>query len=522
MCVVNALVESDNKTLALQAMYTLPREEWDTECYRVAILLHLMQNPKQIEEAQGLLSDYGKPYLEMVNPLAPTDLPPIRKEMKWMKEHNISEYDSFELWMFYQAALSDTEWGKRKALYEAQREESIEMLEKDKIANKGRRTSIVEEWTKDTFNIETAQQKVDKQSTDNDNTMIYIAMNSRQFEYGWQVYKAMGDSVNDATPCIIMHLCWVAFCQIPLSEVSRRSDWETRAWSVYNRFMCSEFLHPEQPETPGFLHDILDIVANSPEKEARFTKAMTVYNLLVRLYFDSLLCDDLVIEPILCTILSESCRGDVTDRKSICSKAFEMLQRKEEIEALVSVSPPSFPFSMLWGYIILCLRMGDVGHFSHMMERVSQECRNNASIPPASLLAPIQTFHNYYLCHDGSSCCYYFNYMFRNVRTTKHEEFTMIQMDEFGLMAPKVTEEASGRRKSVIAGVPITFVNQVLNKRTNINEPQAPGLAMAVALGAAKGEELTQRMMYFTPNKAKVLIQHCLKVAKSMKSNARE
>jgi hypothetical protein len=286
--------------------------------------------------------------------------------------------------------------------------------------------------------------------------------------------------------------------------------------------MCSEFLHPEQPETPGFLHDILDIVANSPEKGARFTKAMTVYNLLVRLYFDSLLCDDLVIEPILCTILFESCRGNVTDRKSICSKAFDMLQRKEEIEALVSVLPPSFPFSMLWGYIILCLRMGDVGHFSHMMERISQECRNNASIPPASLLAPIQTFHNYYLCHDGSSCCYYFNYMFRNVRTTKHEEFTMIQMDEFGLLTPKVTEEASGRRKSVIAGEPITFVNQVLNKRTNINEPQAPGLAMAVALGAAKGEELTQRMMYFTPNKAKVLIQHCLKVAKLMKSNARE
>ncbi|KAG1084163.1 hypothetical protein G6F42_021904 [Rhizopus arrhizus] len=286
-------------------------------------------DPKQSQEAQGLLSDYGKPYLEIANPIAPNDLPPIRMEMPLMNE--VTEQDQFQLWMFYQSALSgsDEEWHNTKLAYEELRKENMEAIQQHEEEGDG-----VKDWALTQLQIETKKQQVDRISTDNDNTMIFVAVNNSQFEYGWQVYQAMGDAVNDATPCIVMHLCWVAFRQIPIADISRRTSWENRAWTVYSRFMCSEYLHPEENEAPGFLHDILSIAANSPEividKKARYTKAMSVYNLLVRLHFDKLLCDDRVLEPILCTLLFE-CKGSPSNIVMMSNKGFEIWNRKLEI-----------------------------------------------------------------------------------------------------------------------------------------------------------------------------------------------
>jgi hypothetical protein len=487
---VNSLVENHHESLALQAMYALPRREWDTTCYRTAVSLHLMQEPKQTQEAQGLLSDYGKPYLDIANPIAPIDLPPIRIEMPLMQE--VSEQDQFSFWMFYQAALSsaDQVWHQTKKDYEAKRNENLEAIQQEK--------DNVKDWALEKLNIETKRQEVDRISTDNDNTMIYIAIKNNQFEYGWQVYLAMGDAVNDATPCIVMHLCWVAFRQIPLQDVSRQTEWESRAWLVYSRFMCSEYLHPEENEAPGFLHDILSIAVHSPEvmvdRKARYVKTMTIYNLLVRLCFDKLLSDDRVLEPILSTLLYE-CKGSPNHIVQMCKKGFEIWNRKMKILRKDDENP-SCSFSMIWGLLVLCLKSGNEADFNQILDYLLK--RNMEDIP-SSLLAPIQTFHDKYMCDT----CYFKGYMFQCIKFTDHDKTAVaIKMDDYGFLHTDNVQLVSTGDE---------FLNKNYISRTNINEIQATNLAMSVALGVAKQERLTPKLMYYSTKKAKALIRHCLK-----------
>jgi hypothetical protein len=480
-------------------MYSLPRQEWDTICYRTAVSLHLMQEPKQIQEAQGLLSDYGKPYLDIANPIAPIDLPPIRIEMPLMQE--VTEHDQFSFWMFYQAALgsADKVWHQTKDAYERKRNENLKALKQEQES--------VKDWALEQLNIETKKQEVDRISTDNDNTMIYVAIKNNQFEYGWQVYLAMGEAVNDATPCIVMHLCWVAFRQIPLQGISRRTEWETRAWSVYSRFMCSEYLHPEQNEAPGFLHDILSIAVHSPEvtvdRKARYTKSMSVYNLLVRLCFDKLLCDDRVLEPILCTLLYE-CKGSPNHIVQMCKKAFEIWDRKLKIlRDQGEDESPSSSFSMIWGLLVLCLKSGSEADFNQMLDYLLK--RNMEDIP-SSLLAPIQTFHDKYMCDT----CYFKGYMFQYIEFTDNEKTAVtIKMDDYGFLH---TDQAGNNNVSLSISTGDEFLNrQNYYSRTNINEIQATNVAMSVALGVAKQEDLVPKLMYYSTKKAKALIRHCFK-----------
>ncbi|CEP17693.1 hypothetical protein [Parasitella parasitica] len=484
LAVISTLVDKDNKSLALKAMYTLPRREWDTLCYQTAILLHLLQDPKQSQEAQGLLTDYGKPYLEIASPVAPNRLPPVRTEMPLMNE--VTEQDQFKLWMFYQSALSgsDEEWHKKKLAYEKLRRENMAAI-KSQEEEQG-----VKDWALTQLQIETKKQRVDRISTDNDNTMIFVAMNSGQFEYGWQVYQAMGDAVNGATPCIAMHLCWAAFCQIPAANISRRTYWENRAWEVYSRFMCSEYLHPDENEAPGFLHDILLIAANSPEsmidKKARYTKSMSVYNLLVRLHFEKLLCDDRVLGPILCTLLYE-CKGSPTHIVTMCSKAFEIWNRKLEIRH-GSISTTSY--SVLWGLLVFCLKSGDKASMNKILRQLLEKDINEV---PSSIIAIVQTIHDQHIC-DG---CYFFNYMFQQIEFTDSDGGTRpISMDKFGFVYDNELK---------------TSVDCQQTWRSNINELQAASVSMAVKTGVANKEELVPKQMYYSTKKAKALVRHCLK-----------
>ncbi|KAI8639965.1 hypothetical protein BD408DRAFT_420440 [Parasitella parasitica] len=486
LAVVSTLVDRNYKSLALMAMYALPRREWDTLCYQTAIMLHLLQDPKQSQEAQGLLSDYGKPYLEITNPVAPNDLEPIRMEMPLMSE--ITEQDQFKLWMFYQSTLSasDGEWHKTKLAYEKLREENMAAI-KSQEEKEG-----VKDWALTQLQIETKKQQVDRISTDNDNTMIFVAMNNSQFEYGWQVYQAMGDAVNDATPCIAMHLCWAAFRQIPATNISRQTYWENRAWEVYSRFMCSEYLHPDENEAPGFLHDILSIAANSPEimmdKKARYTKSMSIYSLLVRLHFDKLLCDDRVLEPVLCTLLYE-CKGSPANIVLMCNKAFEIWNRKLEIgHGRIRTS-----YSILWGLLVFCLKSGNEADLDKILAQLLEKDMNGV---PSSIIAIVQTIHDQYICDS----CYFVDYMFQHVEFTDSENETKsILRDVFGFVYDNDLKQGSVDSQQVW--------------HTDINELQAASVSMAVKTGVANREELVPKQMYYSTKKAKALVRHCLKRA---------
>lgn len=492
---MSTLVEKDHTALALQAMYAMRRKELDTQCYRTAVLLHLMQDPKQIMEAQRLISDYGKPYLDIANPTAPNDLPPLRIKMPLMEE--VTENDQFKLWMFYQAAQSrdNDHWTCQKEEYELKRKENLSLLAQEE------KSPI--DWAMGHLNIETEKLKVDRQSTDNDNTMIYIAMKNQQFEYGWQVYKAMADSVNESTPCIVMQLCWVAFHQIPITDVSNRTDWESRAWSVYSRFMCSEYLHPEQPEAPSFIHDILCIAVHTPEvtidKKARYTKTMSVYHLLVRLNFDKLLCDDRVLEPLLCTMLYE-CKGSPKNVVSMCKEAFEIRNRKYDSQHDDN-SRTRTPFSMIWGFIILCVKAGDETNLPSVLLETLEYLKADVNVP-SSLLAPIQTFHDNYTCNQNT--CYFSEYMFKYIEYTDNLENSMPEeMYDLGILSLVSDKEEQYN----------------VSWHTNIHEPQEPNITMAVMMGPAKEEILVKRQMYYSTNKAKALIQHICSLLSDHQTN---
>lgn len=456
-------------------MYTLPRKDWDTRCYHAAVLLHLMHDPIQVQEAQGLVSDYGKPYLEIANPIAPDDLPPIRMPMPLMED--VTEHDRIELLQFYQDTLeaNDREWHDIRVNYEQTREQNIQKLND---LNEG-----IAEWALNQLNIETSKQQLDRIISENDNNMIKVSMERSQFIYGWKVYEAMGDAVNEHTPYVVMHMCWVAFDKTPAVDISRRLHWEKHAFSVYSRFMLSEYLHPEQKETPDFLHDILSIVSQSPEilidKKARYTKSMSIYQLLVRLELDTLLCDERVLDPILCTLLSYHYQ----DMEMIYNKAFEIWERKLHLGHGQKTS-----HSMLWGLFVFCLNSGQTSDFYKVIQDLFIKDRNAKDIP-SSLLAPIQVFHDLYLCEG----CYFYDYMFQFVQYTDDENAPLpISMDQYGFIHQDDTEDLI----------------------TNINEIQAKPLGMSVLMGVSKQEKLVSNQMYYSTKKAKALIRHCLMKSK--------
>lgn len=453
-------------------MYALPRIDWDTRCYHAAVLLHLIHDPMQVQEAQGLVLDYGKPFLEIANPIAPNDLPPIRMPMPLMKD--ITDQDRNELLEFYQDTLeaNDKAWYAIRVRYETTREENIQKLE---VLEEGLAEWALTQLTR----TETTKQQLDRISTENDNRMIQVATEHHQYIYGWRVYEAMGDAVNENTPYAIMHMCWIAFDKTPSVDISRRSHWERHAFSVYSRFMCSEYLHPEQKDTVDFLHDILSIVSQSPEividKKARITKAMSIYQLLVRFDLDTLLCDERVLDPILCTLLSYNHYQDVYN------KSFDIWKRKLFIDNKRK-KRASTSYSMLWGLLILCLRVGKIEDFNRVIQCLFAKEDDKV---PSSLLAPIQIFHDTYLCNE----CYFQGYMFQFIEYTDDENATLpIFMDQCGFVYPE-------------------------GLMPNINEVQAKSFSSSVLMGKQQ-EASVPREMFYSTKKAKALIRHCLMKSK--------
>ncbi|KAG0169567.1 hypothetical protein DFQ30_003518 [Apophysomyces sp. BC1015] len=465
---------------------------------------YTLETPKQVEEAEWLLSDYGKPFIEVTNPLALTDLPPLHIETPIMD--SVTDHDRFKLWMYYQTALSGTDWALEKDQYETKRRATLSALE----LQKERRRSLTDKamrW----MSMETEPERMEREKIDTDNTMIYTALRKKQFEYGWQVYAAMDKAVNEFTPRVAVHLCWRAFSETPISNVSRRIEWESRAWAVYSRFMCSEFLHPDQAETPGFLRDLLSITATSAESRnlAKYTKVMSVYHTLERLQMNNLMRDEHVITPIFCAFLHE-CQGTPTTIMAMCHKAFEIWHKKRDIDASLDLAE-SNSFSMYWSLIIFSLKSGDAYDFAEILN-----CLDSESTPtPSSLLAAIQTFHDRYLqCGQKANQeaeCYFDQYLFRPIKYTDDAaDHQVEEMDEWGFVGQEAAV-TQGRRNSDMAE-PMAYIDHALHKRTSINEVQAGCLARAVAMGAARDENLQQKTMYVTRNKGSALVRHCLQL----------
>lgn len=510
------LMDNHQGSLALQALYAMPRPIWNMRVYKLAITLHLMQSPKQTQQAELLIAEFGKSYMEVANPLAPTDLPPMRIDLPL----RATQQEKYKLWMYYQAALTETTWGRKKEEYEKWRHEVGRRQSM-------RRSSSIARWALGRLNLAGNEEDLEQTNKiDMDNTMIFTALTSKQFEYGWEIYCRMGDDVNEFTPRVVMHLCWRAFSETPMmTHLSRRAEWESRAWEVYGRFMCSEYLHPEQPETPGFLYDLMSITAFSAEKRerVRYTKTISVYNLLQRLRLDNLLADDQIVAPVLCMFLLE-CKGAPATIVETCHKAFKVWQTKRQLESEQSES-----FSLYWALSVLCTRSGNKVDFIQVLEDILEILDRHAESGeaitlPTSLLCPIQTFHDRYLrCggHRDVDKCYFDDYIFRRVKYTNDDDSKEessnnnnkgVEMDAFGFVRALEIRDYDSSALVEPEPEPIAYVDHALHKRTNFQDALAINLAMAAATGALKDEKLEQRRVFITRDKAESLIHHCLDV----------
>lgn len=519
------LVDAKQEILALQAIYSMPRPCWDIQIYRLAISLHLLQTPKQIEQAEYLIGEFGKPYIELANPLAPTMLPPIHIETPLMSQ--VTEQDRFKLWMFYQNALSGTQWAYAREKYEQRNvEESAQVARSQR-----RRNSILQDWAERRIQGTTNQECLQQDKIDNDNAMMYTALQCQQYEYAWHLYKKMGAAVDEFTPRVAMHVCWLAFGATPImTHVSRRSDWEARAWTVYTRFMCTEYMVPDQPEMPGFLQEMLLLATFAPAKaNERYDKVFSIYDLLLRLQFDHLLSDEQVVIPMLCALLLE-CRGSPATIVETCSKAFSIWRRKKAIDNVNHVQQVS-SYAIPWALLVLCYKSGSINDFAELLEYLLPLPVEDL---PTSLLAPLQAFHDTHLqCGPSSSTqCYFHKYIFRPVQFIDDDQGNSVdEGDNKGVSLDKsdVEEECLDKfgfichdgewGKSVQHGDgdattsgPIAFVDHALHQRTNISHPIANMLAMAAGLGAGQDESLQGQALHSSSTKAKSLIRHCFDV----------
>ncbi|KAJ8660127.1 hypothetical protein O0I10_003986 [Lichtheimia ornata] len=522
VAVVQYLVDVKHEMLALQAIYSMPRPCWDIQVYRLAISLHLLQTPKQIDQAEYLIGEFGKPYIDLANPLAPTMLPPIRIETPLMAK--VTEQDRFKLWMFYQNALSGTKWAYEREEYERKNvDESAAVARSHR-----RRNSILQDWAERRVKGETNQERILQDKIDNDNAMMYTALQCQQYEYAWDLYKKMGAAVDEFTPRVAMHVCWRAFGATPImTHVSRRSDWEARAWTVYTRFMCTEYMVPDQPEMPGFLEEMLLLATFAPARaHERYDKVFSVYDLLLRLQFDHLLSNEQVVIPMLCTLLLE-CRGSPAAIVETCSKAFSIWRRKKAIDNVNHVDQQEASYAIPWALLVLCYKSGSINDFAELIESLLPLPVDDI---PTSLLAPIQAFHDKHLLCESS--CYFHKYIFRPVQFIDGDDPEDDSkewcgsslngnedecLDTFGFICHgdkdgewgKSVQHADG---DATASGPIAFVDHALHQRTNIADPNANMLAMAAALGAGQDECLQVQALHCSSIKAKSLIRHCFDV----------
>jgi hypothetical protein len=516
LTLANLFAKFDHLDLAQQAIYLLPRKLWDTAVYKMAITLHLLHEPKQIQEVESLLSDYGRPYVEVANPIAPARLPAIRIDTPLMKD--VTDEDKKMMWIFYQTSLDDTEWARAKDTYEAHGAEIKEREEKRQAeASNQRRLSIFERAIKETGKF--VQQRQDTEATgeseiiQSDNAMIYTAICNQQFEYGWQTFVSMGNKVDHHTTRMAMRLCRCAFNAVPVTNVSTRFQWEQRAWSVYSRFMFSEHVDTRRQESHAFLRDILFICANSTEqgRHIKYKKAMKVYNLLERL--DQMLGDEYVMMPIFCIMLEECCAVPETivyysDQAFILWKKMRDAHMRWRNEPLL----PSQSFG--WMMTLFCLQSGSVAKFYETTKYIE-----DMQVSP-SIAAPIQYFHDTYLkCKSSDEeTCYFKDYLYKDTTigpnaVVAEPDSRDIVMNEMGFSQDNVqsTEPVDAPKYSD----PIAHLRNAYKKNITISDLNGAHVSKFAALGPAADRSHEYRTMHYSERKAKALVRHCFMATKS-------
>jgi hypothetical protein len=512
----NQFVQYDHIDLAQQAIYSLPRQQWDTAMYKVAITLHLLSQPQQLLQIESLLSDYGEPSIEIWNPIAPTRLPPIRIETPLMKD--VTEDDKKMLFSFYQTALDNTDWGRAKEIYEgenAERKERRHSIAVEK--SKERRTGVID-WIingTEKLMVDTkANQENDAEDVQNDNFMIYIAICNFQYEYGWKLYESMGNNVNRHTGRMMMRLCRCAFNAAPVSNVSTRFNWEQRAWRVYSAFMLSEHFDVQREESHAFLRDILFVCANSTEREdnIRYSKAMRVLKLLESQKLYQMIGDEFVTMPIFC-ILLEQCHGVPDVVVTQCETAFSLWKKMQDanMKYFQEIQPPSQSFC--WMMLLFIFLSGNMSHFRDVITWLED------MEPSESLVAPLQYLHDTFLnCKiPDNTRCYFTDYMYRDITVgpdavATEPDDNIIIMSQMGFKQDNGT--CDSEREGPTYGDPIAHVKNAYKMRSTISDTNAVHVAKFAALGPLAEISLEYRTMQYSTRKATALIRHCLMTSK--------
>jgi hypothetical protein len=512
----NLFVQYNHVDLAQQAIYSLPRQKWDTDIYKIAITLHLLAQPKELLQIETLLSDYGEPSIEILNPIAPTKLPPIQIQTPLMNDVTVD--DKKLLFSFYQTALDSSDWGRAKEIYESDYAERQGRRRSIAIEQpKARRQGVIDWIISGTENMMIGSNFSDKNAIEevqNDNSMLYIAICNLQYEYGWKLFESMGKNVNRHTGRMMMRLCRCAFNAAPVTNVSTRFNWEQRAWQVYAVFMMSEHFDVQREESHAFLRDILFICANSTEREdnIRYSKAMQILKLLRREKLYQMIGDEYTIMPIFC-ILLEQCHGVPDVVVTQCETAFSLWKEMQEanIKHYKKIQPPSQSFC--WMMLLFIFLSGKMANFRDVLVWMQD------MEPSESLVAPIQYLHDAFLnCKiPDDSRCYFSDYMYHDTTVgtdavAQEPDGHAIFINEMGFKQDNIT--CHNDREGPTYGDPIAHVKNAYKMRSTISDTNAVHVAKFAALGPLVEVSLEYRSMHYSSRKAKALIRHCFMASK--------
>lgn len=259
-------------TRALKVLRAYGQENWTTSEYKLAIAMCLQTRPRSITLAERYLRSYGQSQIEVSS--RPAESSASSKYLTPLHTATVSEAEKQALWLYYQGQVKSVRWTDCLITYEgtrAQHNESPAIL------------------------------------LDLDNAMMEVCLTYQQYEYGWKIYESM-THVNRNSPPIVVSICRHAFFypqDIDTTNVELLKEWqlkwEARAWAVYMRCQVDPELRSSNVALSSSsltIHELLEIVAYSPEVQSRFSKINRIYEAIKKENPHGVR-DDYLVTPIL-------------------------------------------------------------------------------------------------------------------------------------------------------------------------------------------------------------------------------
>lgn len=301
---------NDEAERALKVLESMGKELWDFDIYKFAIHVCLHTRPQNIEYVRGLIKEFGER-----NPA--TD-----------EQVNL-------LWMFFHSQAKEAKWTECVLRYEETRSKTTNTRSKMELDNAMMELCLTYDAYEYGWGIYEKMTEMSKHSCVVAMRLcrlaFYSLMNNSSLTESGKTGMILEDDDKSALPISPVQIriepiddsqqlstshndIMLDNPSSPKSLTSVRSSisaisntpvlpddqfkWEARAWAVYMKFKMTPDMQ-QSATTHIILHELLEIVSESPEISSRFEKANRIVEEFKVLSQDALLYDEWIVRPIL-------------------------------------------------------------------------------------------------------------------------------------------------------------------------------------------------------------------------------